>query len=125
MNLNVSFRKNSRQWNFAGDIDAAVKRAIRDAGGEERRINLFEWESTLEHMRLRIGAQDSGRISRMMHLLTGVSARVAVHAIPDVKLDARASHFWQKGDGPQRVAAGAVSAIRRQTGPEKETAGEA
>jgi len=118
VHFNFWFKTKSRQWVFAGDLDAAVKRAIRGAG-EERRINLLEWDATLDHMRLRIGARDSGRLSRMMHLLSGASARVKVRAASDLQLEGGLSHFWQKREGSQPVDAAALSAIGHYMGAQQ------
>jgi REP element-mobilizing transposase RayT len=121
--FNVWLKTKSRQWLFAGDIDAAVKRAIKGSG-EERRINLLEWEATLDHMRLHIGARDRGRLSRMRHLLSGASARVKLRAASDLQLEGGLSHFWQKGQGSQPLNRGVLSTISRYMGRREETAGE-
>jgi len=98
VHFNVWLKTNSRQWIFAGDIDAKLKGAIRD-GAERKRINLLEWEAMVDHMRLRIGGQDAGNISRIKHLLTGASARLTLRAAPDIQFNAGLSHFWQKRQG--------------------------
>jgi REP element-mobilizing transposase RayT len=121
--FNVWLKTKSRQWLFAGDIDAAVKRAIKRSG-EERRINLLEWEATLDHIRLRIGARDRGHLSRMRHLLSGASARVKLRAASDLQLEGGLSHFWQKGQGSQPLGPGALSTMSRYMGRREETAGE-
>jgi REP element-mobilizing transposase RayT len=124
VHFNFWLKTKSRQWVFAGDLDAAVRRAIKGAG-EERRINLLEWEATLDHMRLRIGARDGGRLSRMMHLLSGASARVKLRAASDLQLEGGLSHFWQQGQGSQPLAPGAISAVRRTGGDiSKDTTGQ-
>jgi len=110
--FNVWLKTKSRQWLLAGDIDAAVKRAIKGSG-EERRINLLEWEATLDHMRLRIRARDGGRLTRMMHLLSGASARVKLRAASDLQLEGGLSQFWQKREGSQPVDSAALSAMSR------------
>ena len=123
MYFNVWLKTKSRQWLLAGDIDAAVKRAIKGSG-EERRINLLEWEATLDHMRLRIRARDGGRLTRMMHLLSGASARVKLRAASDLQLEGGLSHFWQNRQGSQPLAPGALSTMSRYMGRREEPAGE-
>ena len=123
MYFNVWLQTKSRQWLFAGDIDAAVRRAIKGSG-QERRINLLEWEATLDHMRLRIRPDDSGRLSRMRHLLSGASARVKLRAASDLQLEGGLSHFWQKRQGAQPLAPGALATMSRYMGRREETAGE-
>jgi len=108
VNFNVWLKTNSRQWIFAGDIDAMVKRAIRD-GAERKRINLFECEAMVDHMRLRIGEPAAGSISRTKQLLTGASARLTFRAAPDIEFNAGVSHFWQKRHGAEPVAGEALS----------------
>jgi REP element-mobilizing transposase RayT len=122
VNFNAWLKTNSRQWIFAGDIDAAIKRAIRDAG-EERRINLFEWEASLDHMRLRVGTRDGDHQSRMKQLINGASARLMLRAASDIRLDAGVSHFWQETHGSEAGVPDLPSAVRRYTSPE--TGGEA
>jgi REP element-mobilizing transposase RayT len=121
--FNVWLQTKSRQWLFAGDIDAAVRRAIKGSG-QERRINLLEWEATLDHMRLRIRPGDGGRLSRMRHLLSGASARVKLRAASDLQLEGGLSHFWQKRQGAQPLAPGALATMSRYMGRREETAGE-
>jgi REP element-mobilizing transposase RayT len=123
VHFNFWLKTKSRQWVFAGDLDAAVKRAIKGAG-EERRINLLEWDATLDHMRLRIRARDGGRLSQMKHLLSGASARVKLRAASDLQLEGGLSHFWQKRQGAQPLAPGALSTMSRYMGRREETAGE-
>ncbi len=111
MYFNVWLKTRSRQWVLAGDFDAMFKRAVRE-GAERRRISLLECEAMLDHMRLRIGARDGGPVARMMHVLSGASARLVVRAASDIRVEAGVSNFWRKGQGPEADAA--ISAVRRR-----------
>lgn len=112
MNFNAWFKTKSWQSVLAADVDAAIKRAIRSAG-EERRVNLFDCEATLDHMLLSIGARDGGHLGRMKHLVTGASARLSLRAAPDIRFNAGVSNFWQKGRQSQPADSGALPAARR------------
>jgi REP element-mobilizing transposase RayT len=107
VNFNLLLKTKSRQWVLAGDIEAAVKRALRDAG-EERRINLIDWEASLDSMHLRIGPQKK-HPSRTQHCVSGASARLKLRAAPGIRLAAGASAFSQKRNESQLGAPGGLS----------------
>jgi len=95
VNVNFLFKMKSWQSVLAADVGAAINRSIASAG-EERRINLFGYDASLEHMLMSVGARNRGRASGAKHLITGASARVTLRAAPDIELNAGFSNFWQK-----------------------------
>jgi hypothetical protein len=117
VNFNLLFRTKSWQSILAADIHAAIKRGMER---EERRINLIDYEATLEHMLFSIGAGNGGRLTGRKHLITGASARLTLQAAPDIRFNAGVSNFWQKRQGPQPEAPDLLAALghgRVQRGP--------
>jgi hypothetical protein len=112
MNFNFLFKTKSCQSVLAADMHAASKRA--ESVGEERRINLIDYEGTLEHVLMTIGARSSGDRNGRKHLITGASARLSLRAAPDIQLNAGVSNFWQKRHGSQPEAPDTLAALARQ-----------
>ena len=112
MNFNFLFKTKSWQSVLAADMHAAMKRA--ESVGEERRINLFDYEATLEHMLLSIGAPNGGRLTGRKHLITGASARLTLQAAPEIRFNAGVSNFWQKRRGSQPEASDVLTALAHE-----------
>jgi hypothetical protein len=117
MNFNLWFKTKSWQSILAADVHAAIKRGMER---EERRINLIDYEATLEHVLFSIGAPNGGRLTGRKHLITGASARLTLQAAPDIRFNAGVSNFWQKRRGSQPEASDVLAALaheRVQRGP--------
>lgn len=108
MNFNFWFKTKSWQSILAADVHAAIKRGMER---EERRINLIDYEATLEHMLFSIRAPKGGRLTGRKHLITGASARLTLQAAPDIRFNAGVSNFWQKRRGSQPAAADLLAAL--------------
>ena len=119
MNFNLLFKTKSWQSILAADVHAAIKRGMET---KERRINLIDYEATLEHMVFSIGARNGGRLTGRKHLITGASARLTLQAAPDIRFNAGVSNVWQKRRGSQPEASDALTALaheRAQRGREE------
>jgi hypothetical protein len=93
-------------------MHAAMKRA--ESVGEERRINLIDYDATFEHVLMSIGARNTRERPARKHLITGASARLSLRAAPDIQLNAGVSNFWQKRHGSQGEVSEALAALARQ-----------
>jgi hypothetical protein len=111
VNFSTWFKTKSWQSILAADVHAAMKRG--KSPREERRINLIDYEGTLEHVLMTIGARNGERPGRK-HLVTGASARLALRAAPDIQLNAGVSNFWQTRRGSQPEASDALAGLARQ-----------
>lgn len=96
----------------AGDVQEAAKRELV-AIAREKRINLLECEAVVDHVHLLLDVVDKGRLPRVMNDLKGVSARRLFEQFPELKIDARTNHFWQRGYGSKLVPSGALGATKR------------
>ena len=117
MNFNLLFKTKSWQSILAADVHAAIKRGMER---EDRRINLINYEATLEHMLFSIGPRNGGRPTGRKHLITGASARLTLQAAPDIRFNAGVSNFWQKRRGSQPEGSDLLAALahqRAQRGP--------
>lgn len=112
MNFNFLFKTKSWQSVLAADMHAAIKRG--ESAAEERRINLIDYEGTLEHVLMSIGARNTREQPGRKHLITGASARLSLRAAPDIQLNAGVSNFWQRRHGPQPEAPDALADLARQ-----------
>jgi hypothetical protein len=108
--FNILFKLKSWQSILAGEVQAAMNRRIETAGGE-RRINLIDYEATLEHMLLSVGARNGDKLAGMKHLITGASARLSLRAAPDIQINAGVSNFWQKRHGSHSQAPDSLAAL--------------
>jgi hypothetical protein len=113
MNFNLLFKTTSWQSILAADVHAAIKRGM-EASGEERRINLIDYEATVEHVLMSIGPHRTGERPGKKHLISGASARLTLRAAPDIQLNAGVSNFWQKRHGSQPQAPDALATLARQ-----------
>ena len=100
MNFSFLFKTKSWQSVVAAEVDAARKRAA-NTHDNGRRINLIDCEASLDYMLLSLGERGGSRLSRMKHLVSGASARLALRAAPDIRLNAGVSNYWQIRHGSQ------------------------
>jgi len=66
----------------------------------------------VDHVHLLVEAADDTELSRAMHLLKGASARHLMESIPDIRMDAGVTHFWQKRYGAKPVQPSALASVR-------------
>ena len=57
----------------------------------------------VDHVHLLVSASPQ-ELSRQVKLLKGISARRLFQRFPDLKLDARTDHLWQRGFGYRELA---------------------
>jgi hypothetical protein len=118
--VNFNFLFNTRSWQsiLAADVHAAIKRGM-ETSGKERRINLIDYEATVEHVLMSIGPHRTGERPGKRHLISGASARLTLRAAPDIQLNAGVSNFWQKRQGSQPQAPDALATLARQRAQQK------
>lgn len=66
----------------------------------------------VDHVHLPVEAENAADLSRIMHVLKGASARYLLESIPDIRMNAGTSHFWQKRYGAKLVGPGALCNVR-------------
>jgi len=118
----VWFKTRQRKWLLLGEVEGAVKRTIRDVATEHD-LGLLECETMVDHVHLLLEAADNAALSRAMHLIKGASARRLLDSIPEVRMDAGITHFWQKRYGAKPVEPSALTGVRNYYSDSEETAG--
>lgn len=108
----VWFSTKGRKEVLEGDIDCDVKSAIREAAGRAG-IELTEMETAFDHVHLLIGLGGAQTLSQVMHRLKGASARTVLVQNPELVIDLKHRHLWQRGYGWRRVPPTEVAAVRR------------
>ncbi len=119
MYYHVWFKTKQRKWLLQGEVEEAVKRAIRDVAAEHD-LGLVECETMVDHVHLLVEAADDAELSRTMHLLKGASARHVMESIPDIRMDAGIDHFWQKRYGAKPVEPSALAGVAHYIHTQKE-----
>lgn len=66
----------------------------------------------VDHVHLLLEAPDNAALSRAMHLMKGASARRLLGSIPEIRMDAGITHFWQKRYGAKPVEPSALAGVR-------------
>jgi putative transposase len=107
----VWFKTKQRKWLLLGEVEDAVKQAIRDVAAEHH-LGLVECETMVDHVHLLLEARDNAGLSRALHLIKGASARRLLGSIPEIRMDAGIVHFWQKRYGAKPVEPSALAGVR-------------
>jgi len=107
----VWFKTRQGKWLLLGEVEDAVKRAIRDVARQQH-LGLVECETMVDHVHLLLEAADSAALSQAMHLIKGASARRLLGSIPEIRMDAGITHFWQKRYGARPVEPSALAGVR-------------
>jgi len=110
MYYHVWFKTKQRKWLLMGDVEGAVKQTMSDVATRHG-IRLLECETMVNHVHLLVEATDDAELSKAMHLLKGASARHLMGSIPDIRMDAGISHFWQKRYGAKPVEPSALAGV--------------
>ena len=108
----VWFATKRRNWLLQGDIESAAIGFIRDVA-RERRIQLLECESAVDHVHLLIRLGEGQRLPKVTNLLKGGSSYRLHRACPELKLDSGSDHLWQRGYGFMAVGPGSLASRRR------------
>ena len=115
----VWFATKHRSWLLQGDVDSAVTTFIRKVA-QERRIQLLECKSGVDHVHLLLRLGEGQTLSKVMNLLKGGSSYRLHRTFPELKLDSRSEHFWQRGYSFVVVEPGSLTARRRYVTSQKE-----
>ena len=105
----VWFGTKSRKWLLLGEVEDKIKELIKEIA-KDKGIELLACETMVEHVHLLLKVRPS-ELSKVMHLLKGVSSRRIFQAFPELKLDARTLSFWQARYGAKVVPVEALKSI--------------
>jgi len=98
----VWFSTKHRKWLLAGDVNTQAKQFLKRIAADKG-IELRACEAMADHVHLMVAARP-GELSQQVKLLKGISARRLFQQFPDLRLDARTDHFWQRGFGHRELA---------------------
>jgi putative transposase len=115
----VWFATKRRAWLLQADIDQTMKHSIREIA-EQKRIQLLECESAVDHVHLLLRLGQRQRLPEVMNLLKGGSSYRLHRAFPELKLDSGSEHFWHRGYNFTVVEPGSLTARRRYIRSQKE-----
>lgn len=113
------FATRRRKWLLQGDVEERVKALLQEIAALHR-IDLLALETMIDHVHLLIRLRREQSLSSCLHLLKGASARRIFQEIPEIKLDARTGHFWQKRFGSKLVEPDAIPIVRRYIETQKD-----
>ena len=115
----VWFTTKRRAWLLQDDVDQAVRQFIREIA-QEKRIQLLECESAVDHVHLLLRLGEGQSLPKVMNLLKGGSSYRLHRSFPELKLDSGSEHFWQRGYGFATVEPGSLTARRRYIRSQRE-----
>ena len=115
----VWFATKRRAWLLQDEIDQATKRFIHEIA-QERRVQLLECESAVDHIHLLLRLGEGQSLPKVMNLLKGGSSYRLHRTFPELKLDSGLEHFWQRGYDFAAVEPGSLTARRRYVRSQKE-----
>ncbi len=108
----VWFGTKRRKWLLQGAVADAALRLMRDVA-REKGIDLRASETMVDHVHLLVQAQDRAELSRAMNLPKGGSSYRLLREMPEIKLDAGVSSFWQHRYGAKEVPPAAAASVRQ------------
>jgi putative transposase len=115
----VWFATKRRSWLLQGDIDDAARKFIREIA-QEKHVELLECESAVDHVHLLLRLSEGQNLPKIMNLLKGGSSHRLHRAFPELKLDSRSDHFWQRGYDFTVIEPGSLAARRSYVRSQKE-----
>jgi putative transposase len=113
----VWFSTKWRKRLLAGDIEIQAKRLLKCIAADKG-IDLRRCETMVDHVHLMLSAR-ADELSRQVKLLKGISARGLFQEFPDIKLDARTDHFWQRGFGYRELEGSEARRVAWYVGTQK------
>lgn len=118
------FSPKRRKETLHRDVDITIKGTLAFIAGQ-RGIDLLECETHSDHVHLLLRLPSGMPLAQAMRYLKGASARYVFQQFPDLKLDLRHDHFWQRGYGFKPIHPGAIASVRtyiraHRDQPEKE-----
>lgn len=102
----VWFATKRRRWLLQGDVEDMIKQTISSVC-VEKRIDLLECETVVDHVHILLRAGDRHELSRAMNYIKGISSRRVFELLPDLKFDIGMNNFWQHRYGVKVVPEGA------------------
>jgi len=115
----IWFATKHRAWLLQGDIERAARDSICLVA-KERRIQLLECETAVDHVHLLLRLGENESLPKVMSLLKGVSSYRLHCGFPELKLDSGLERFWQRGYGFRVVEPGSLAMRRRYVRTQKE-----
>lgn len=108
----VWFSTKRRKWLLQGDVCELAERAIRDVAQKDG-IHLLECTAVVDHVHLLLELDGQELLPSTMKALKGKSAHRVFKQFPELKLDAKTDHLWQRGYGWKAVEPAAEATLRR------------
>lgn len=108
----VWFATRRRKWLLQGEVEDRIKSLLLEIANRSG-ITVLALETMVDHVHVLIRLHDGQTLSGCVHRLKGASARRIFQEIPEIKLDARTGHFWQKRFGSKLVEPDAIPIVRR------------
>ena len=113
------FATKRRRWLLEGEIEDLVKELI-EAVAREKKIDLIECETMVDHVHVLLRVKDRAALSRAMNFIKGASSRKLFQRLPELKLDIGMNNFWQHRYGFKLVPDGARATVARYIRTQKE-----
>ena len=104
------FATKRRKWLLLGDVDDTVKDIIASVAAEKR-IDLIECETAVDHVHVLLRAADRTELSRAMNYIKGLSSKRLFERLPELKLDIGMNNFWQHRYGAKVVPDAAKQSV--------------
>ena len=108
----VWFSTKRRKWLLQGEVGMLAERAMWEVATNDN-IRLLEYKAVIDHVHIMVELESSEQLPATMKALKGKSAHRVFAQIPNLKLDGRTNHLWQRGYGWKPVPASAELALRR------------
>ena len=113
------FATKRRKWLLQGDVDDLVKEIIASVA-MEKRIDLVECETAVDHVHVLLRAPDRRELSRAINYIKGLTSRRLFEQLPELKLDIGMNNFWQHRYGLKVVPEGGREAVAAYIRTQKE-----
>ena len=110
--FHVRFSTKRRKWLLQGVVGELAEQAICEVAASDG-ICLLECKAAIDHVHLMLELNSPEALPLAMKALKGKSAHRVFQQIPELKLDAKTQHLWQRGYGWKLVEPGAERTIRR------------
>ena len=107
----VWFSTKNRKWLLQGDVATKAKQELISVA-TEKRIELLECETMVDHVHLLLAAASATELSWHLKLLKGRSSYEVFKAYPEVKLDAQTNALWQVSFNSRVVPDDQVATVR-------------
>ena len=116
------FATKRRKWLLLGDVHDMVKGIIVSVAAEKR-IDLIECETAVDHVHVLVRAADRTDLSRAMNYIKGLSSKRLFERLPELKLDIGMNNFWQHRYGAKVVPDAAKHSVTQYIRTQQERLG--